>query len=105
MKTIYGIKDKVTGKVEAVIMAENDKTVVRQLAFTGYWQINRLEDTEIIEIETIKEEKAKGRIVKLDKEIEELKLHLENKAETIDKEKKSDKMEKPTAQEVKKDDK
>lgn len=92
---VFTVKDKISGSVRAVYMAKNEKDMVRTLAFTGYWKIERWIDTEIYETGYIVESDGsitglnKFKKVDLENVAKELSIQLEREAKPIN-EKKED---------------
>lgn len=93
MDYIYTIYDNVTGELNAVMKAKNDKDCIRMLVFTGYFKVNRESDTDIyntglyaVEAGGVVNDKNIETPYKLDvkKIAEELSVKMENKAEKIE---------------------
>ena len=61
------------------LQGNNEKTVVRELVLSGYFKVNRLKDTQIIECELPKEKYA----INIEKALKELEISFEDKAEKI----------------------
>lgn len=78
-KKCYAIVDKVRDEVLMYLQANNEKTVVRELVMSGYFKVNRLKDTVIIECELPKEKCA----INIEKALKELEISFEDKAEKI----------------------
>ena len=79
----YYTLDKVTKKPVTGLIAENEKDALRQLAFCGYFKVNRWTDTElyVINEEISPENSTKEDILKIAKELE---VKLENESEKIE---------------------
>lgn len=84
MKQIYAIKDKVTGEVIAVFMAQNDRDCVRSMAMSGFFKVARVEDTELLYCCTVDELTKEHDIVNIEEMIESLSMKIENEAEKIE---------------------
>lgn len=79
MKT-YAIIDKVRNETEAYINAVNDRDCIRTMVYSGYFQINRLKDTEVKEVKMIK---TMGRSIDIKKVLKSLELEPMEKAKDI----------------------
>lgn len=75
----YAIIDKVRDEVLMYLQGNNEKTVVRELVLSGYFKVNRLKDTQIIECELPKEKNE----INIEKALKELEICFEDKAEKI----------------------
>ena len=78
-KKCYEIIDSVRDEVLLYVQANNEKAVVRELVLSGYFKVNRLKDTVIIECELPKEKRA----INIEKALKELEISFEDKAEKI----------------------
>ncbi len=76
-KKCYAIVDKVREEVLMYLQGNNEKTVVRELVLSGFFKVNRLKDTNIIECELPKEKYA----INIEKTLKELEISFEDKAE------------------------
>lgn len=75
----YAIIDKVREETLMYLQGNNEKAVVRELVLSGYFKVNRLKDTIIIECELPKEKCA----INIEKALKELEISFEDKAEKI----------------------
>ena len=78
-KKCYAIIDKVRDEVLMYLQGNNEKAIVRELVLSGYFKVNRLKDTQIIECELPKEKCA----INIEKALKELEISFEDKAEKI----------------------
>ena len=78
-KKCYAIIDKIREETLMYLQGNNEKAVVRELVLSGYFKVNRLKDTQIIECELPKE---KCTII-IEKALKELEISFEDKAEKI----------------------
>lgn len=78
-KKCYAIVDKIRDEVLMYLQANNEKAVVRELVLSGYFKVNRLKDTVIIECELPKEKCE----INIEKALKELEISFEDKAEKI----------------------
>lgn len=78
-KKCYAIIDNVRNEVLMYLQGNNEKAVVRELVLSGYFKVNRLKDTQIIECELPKEKYA----INIEKALKELEISFEDKAEKI----------------------
>ena len=78
-KKCYAIVDKVIGEALMYLKGKNEKEVVRELVLTGYFKVNRVKDTQIIECELPKEKNE----INIEKALKELEISFEDKAEKI----------------------
>lgn len=78
-KKCYAIIDRVRDETLMYLQANNEKAVVRELVLSGYFKVNRLKDTEIIECELPKEKYR----INIEKALRELEITFEDKAEKI----------------------
>ncbi len=78
-KKCYAVVDKVKDEVLVYLVARNEKAAVRDLIMSGYFKVNRLEDTVIIECELPKEKYK----INIKKALKELEISFEDKAEKI----------------------
>ena len=76
-KQCYAIIDKIREETLMYLQGNNEKTVVRELVLSGFFKINRLKDTEIIECELPKEKNK----INIEKTLKELEISFEDKAE------------------------
>lgn len=75
----YAIIDKVREETLMYLQANNEKAVVRELVLSGYFKVNRLKDTVIIECDLPKEKHE----INIEKALKELEISFEDKAEKI----------------------
>lgn len=75
----YAVVDKIRDEVLMYLQANNEKAVVRELVLSGYFKVNRLKDTVIIECELPKEKCT----INIEKALKELEISFEDKAEKI----------------------
>ena len=78
-KKCYAIIDKIREETLMYLQGNNEKAVVRELVLSGYFKVNRLKDTQIIECELPKEKYA----INIEKALKELEISFEDKAEKI----------------------
>lgn len=78
-KKCYAIIDKIREETLMYLQGNNEKTVVRELVLSGYFKVNRLKDTQIIECELPKEKNT----INIEKALKELEISFEDKAEKI----------------------
>lgn len=78
-KKCYAIIDKIRDEILMYLQANNEKAVVRELVLSGYFKVNRLKDTVIIECELPKEKSA----IDIQKALRDLEISFEDKAEKI----------------------
>ena len=78
-KKCYAIVDKIRDETLMYLQGNNEKAIVRELVLSGYFKVNRLKDTQIVECELPKEKYA----INIEKTLKELEITFEDKAEKI----------------------
>ena len=78
-KKCYAIIDNIRQETFMYLQGNNEKSVVRELVLSGFFKVNRLKDTQIIECELPKEKYA----INIEKALKELEISFEDKAEKI----------------------
>lgn len=76
----YAVIDKITEDVLCIIKAKNQKDCVRNMVFSGFFKVNRLNDTKVYECYMPKYERE----VNLTETMKELSIEIEDKAKKID---------------------
>ena len=79
VKKCYAVIDKIREETLMYLQGNNEKAIVRELVLSGYFKVNRLKDTLIIECELPKEKAA----INIEKTLKELEISFEDKAEKI----------------------
>lgn len=75
----FKIVDKVNGETMAILQAKNEKDCIRNIVFSGFFKVNRLIDTKVIECEMPKD----IREINIETVLKDLSISLEDKAEKV----------------------
>lgn len=89
LNKVYMVKDAVTGEEIMLYMGKNEKEVVRNMVFSGFFNVTRVMDTILIDTGYIIDNGVitngeKSTLVDLLKTLKELSIQVENKATKID---------------------
>lgn len=89
LNKVYMVKDAVTNEEVMLYMGKNEKEVVRNMVFSGFFNVTRVMDTILIDTGYIIDNGVitngeKSTLIDLLKTLKELSIQVENKATKID---------------------